>query len=196
MTSLSHLKQLIALRPEYFASSPTTIWVKQHSNSWSAGDFIISTVSNDGSPPQTLFTVDGAAWPPSAQRRRIQEATGLPLFEIARKQLGWHMLKDTFDVHFCGAAGGDGGGEEIVRNVRGHNMWKSRAHVYDGDVLVMTSKLKHMVSVYIPGKRPEWEIEVAEGMDLSLASIIGVLRAAMLHQSTVAVGITEKASLM
>jgi hypothetical protein len=124
----------------------------------------------------------------------------LPLFEIARKRLGvtwfvhlpgskekddprpvatvvpqWHMLKDKFDVHFSNAAGGDSGREEIVLSVRGQDIWKSRTHVYYGDALVMTSKLKDMVAVYVPGKRPEWEIEVAEGVDLSLVCRISWL---------------------
>ncbi|RHZ64970.1 hypothetical protein CDV55_100591 [Aspergillus turcosus] len=236
-SSLTRLKQPIALRTEYIASSPTTIRVKQHSKSWSAGDFTVSTVPSDGSgsgsPAQTLFTVDGD-FASVSQRRRVQDATGLPLFELARKRLGvtwfvhlpgskekddpapiativpqFHMLKDKFDVYFSNAAGVDGGREEIVLSVRGQDIWKSRTHVYYGDALVMTAKLTDMVSVYIPGKRPEWEIEVAEGMDLSLASIIGVLLAAMLYQSSVkgkapesfgkdedpAVGTSEKLSL-
>ncbi|KAF4211277.1 hypothetical protein CNMCM8980_001502 [Aspergillus fumigatiaffinis] len=192
MTSLSHLKQPIALRTECIASSPTTIRVKQHSNSWSAGDFTISRVPvpSDDSPPQTLFTVDDD-FASVSQRRRIQDATGLPLKEkddprpVATVVPQWHMLKDKFDVHFSNAAGGDSGREEIVLSVRGQDIWKSRTHVYYGDALVMTSKLKDMVAVYVPGKRPEWEIEVAEGVDLSLAAIIGVLLAAMLYQSSV-----------
>ncbi|KAF7128259.1 hypothetical protein CNMCM5793_002801 [Aspergillus hiratsukae] len=209
-SSLTRLKQPIALRTEYIASSPTTIRVKQHSNSWSAGDFTVSTVANNdsGTPPQTLFTVDGD-FASVSQRRRMQDATGLPLFELARKRLGvtwfvhlpgskerdepqpiativpqFHMLKDKFDVYFSNAAAA-GGGEDIVLSVRGQDIWKYKTHVYYGDALVMTAKLTDMVSVYIPGKRPEWEIEVAEGMDLSLASIIGVLLAAMLYQSAV-----------
>jgi hypothetical protein len=193
MTStLTHLKQPIALRTEYIASSPTTIRVKQHSNSWSAGDFTVSTVPSDcSSPAQTLFTIDGD-FASVSQRRRVQDATGLPLFELARKRLGvtwfvhlpgskekdepqpiativpqFHMLKDKFDVHFSNAAAA-AGGEEIVLTVRGQDIWKSRTNVYYGDALVMAAKLTDMVSVYIPGKRPEWEIEVAEGMDLSL----------------------------
>ncbi|GFF65006.1 hypothetical protein CNMCM6936_009572 [Aspergillus lentulus] len=193
MTSLSHIKQPIALRTEYIASSPTTIRFQ----------------SQAMTPRRTLFTVDGD-FASVSQRRRVQDATDLPLFEIARKRLGvtwfvhlpgskergdphpvatvvpqWHMLKDKFDVHFSSAAGGNGGREEIVLS------------------------LKDMVAVYVPGKRPEWEIEVAEGVDLSLAAIIGVLLAAMLYQSSVtgkasesfgegdpAVGTSEKASLM
>ncbi|KAA8646789.1 hypothetical protein EYZ11_009959 [Aspergillus tanneri] len=202
------LKQPIALRTEYLAPNTTTIRVKQHSKSWSAGDFTVSTVPTANSPAQTLFTVDGD-FASVSQRRRVQDATGLPLFEISRKRLGvtwfvhlpggrekddprpiativpqWHALKDKFDVHFKNAARGGVGHGEIILNVRGQDIWKSRAHVYHGDVLVMTSKLKDMVSVYIPGKGPEWEIEVAEGMDLSLASVIGVLLATMLYQGS------------
>ncbi|EAW14974.1 uncharacterized protein ACLA_003870 [Aspergillus clavatus NRRL 1] len=202
---LTPLKQPIALRTEYLASNTTKIRVKQHSIRWSSGNFTVSTVPTDGSPAETLFTIDGdfGSW---SQRRHVQDASGLPLFEISRKKLGvtwfvhlpgskerdnaqpiativpqWHALKDKFDIHFKNAAGGDA---DLVLNVRGQDIWKCKTHVYHGDVLVMTSKLADMVSVYIPGKGPNWELEVAEGMDLSLASLVGVLLATLLYQSS------------
>lgn len=125
-----------------------------------------------------------------SQRRYIQDASGLPLFEIAHKRLGvtwfvhlpggkentssspiativpqWHALKDKFDVYLNNAAAG---GEETILEVRGQDIFKSKTHVYYKGALVTVIKLKDMVSVYIPGKGPTWELEVGEGMDLSL----------------------------
>ncbi|PKX96888.1 uncharacterized protein P174DRAFT_457633 [Aspergillus novofumigatus IBT 16806] len=172
-----------------------------HSNSWSAGDFTISTVPvpSDDSPPQTLFPVDGD-FASVSHRRRIQDATGLPLFDIARKRLG-HMLKDKFDVHLCNTAGGDGRREEIVLSVRGQDICKSRTHVYYGDSVGDDLQIEGYGRDICTGEEAGvWEIE---------AAIIGVLLAAMLYQSSVkgkapesfgegdsAVGTSEKASLM
>ncbi|KAE8364899.1 tubby C-terminal-like domain-containing protein [Aspergillus caelatus] len=207
MTStLTPLKQPIALRTEYITSHPTTIRVKQHSNSWSGGDFTITKCPTDESPlAEKLFTVDGD-FKSISQRRYFQDASGLPLFEIAHKRLGvtwfvhlpggrentssppiativpqWHALKDKFDVHLNNAAAD---GEETILEVRGQDVFKSKTHVYHKGALVTTIKLKDMVSVYIPGKRPAWELEVAEGMDMSLAAIIGVVLATVLYQSS------------
>lgn len=198
MESLTPLKQSLAIRPEHVVPSTTTIRVKQHSASLSSSNFTITGAPTPESPEGAkLFAVDGdfASW---SQRRRFCDASGLPLFEISRKDLGvtfylhlpgeggrkkggssgkdeseriativpkYSALKDKFDVHFRNVAAD---GEETVLEVRGQNIWKSKTHVYHRGHLVMVVKLTDMVSVYIPGKRPSWEVVVAEGMDLSL----------------------------
>lgn len=195
MESLTPVKQPIAIRPEHVASSTTTIQVKQHSASWSSGNFTISTTPTTEEPLlNKLFDVDGdfASW---SQRRHFRDASGLPLFKISRKKTGvtwylhlpgesnsssskgnaskpiatvvpkWSALKDKFDVHLQNAAAN---GEETILAVRGQNVWKSKTNVYHHGNLVMTVKLTDIAAVYLPGKRPAWEVVVAEGMDLSL----------------------------
>lgn len=190
MESLTPTKQPIAIRPEHVASSTTTIQVKQHSASWSSGNFTISSTPTAEEPLLTkLFTVDGdvASW---SQRRHFCDASGLPLFEISRKKAGvtwyihlpgessskgnepiatvvpqWSALKDKFDVHLRNAAAN---GEEIILEVRGQNIWKSKTNVYHRGNLVMIVKLTDIAAVYLPVKRPSWEVVVAEGIDLSL----------------------------
>lgn len=196
MESLTPIKQPIAIRPEHVASSTTTIQVKQHSASWSSGNFTISSTPTAKEPLlNKLFGVDGdfASW---SQRHHFRDASGLPLFEISRKRTGvtwylhlpgessssssskesasepiatvvpkWSALKDKFDVHLQNAAAN---GEETILAVRGQNVWKSKTNVYHHGNLVMTVKLTDMAAVYLPGKRPAWEVVVAEGMDLSL----------------------------
>ncbi|PLB48742.1 hypothetical protein P170DRAFT_436481 [Aspergillus steynii IBT 23096] len=179
--------------------------VKQHTKTWTGGDFTISTRSEeDSSVLETLFTVDGEV-ASFSQRRHVRDASGLPIFEIRRKRAGvtWfvhlpgdsdsedakplatiaprlHPLKDKFDVHFKNASAN---GEDTVLEVRGQDIWKYRTNVYHNGTLVMVAKLTDMVSVYLPIKRPKWDLEVAEGFDLSLASTIGIILAALLYQS-------------
>ena len=93
MESLTPIKQPIAIRPEHVASSTTTIQVKQHSASWSSGNFTISSTPTAEEPLlNKLFGVDGdfASW---SQRRHFRDASGLPLFEISRKRTGvtWYL---------------------------------------------------------------------------------------------------------
>ncbi|KAJ5508690.1 hypothetical protein N7527_010833 [Penicillium freii] len=208
MESPTRTKQPIAICPEYVASSTTTIQVKQHSASWSSGNFTISSTPTAEEPLlNKLFSVDGeiASW---SQRRHFRDASGLPLFDISREKVGvrwylhlpgesskgtaseptatvvpkWSALKDKFDVHLRNAAAN---GEETILEVRGQNIWKSKTNVYHRGNLVMIVKLTNIAAVYLPVKRPSWEAVVAEGMDLSLASVIAVLLATMLYQSSV-----------
>ncbi|CAI7587676.1 unnamed protein product [Penicillium viridicatum] len=208
MESLARTKQPIAICPEYVASSTTTIQVKQHSASWSSGNFTISSTPTAEEPLlNKLFSVEGeiASW---SQRRHFRDASGLPLFDISREKVGvrwylhppgesskgtasepiatvvpkWSALKDKFDVHLRNAAAN---GEETILEVRGQNVWKSKTNVYHRGNLVMIVKLTNIAAVYLPIKRPSWEAVVAEGMDLSLASVIAVLLATILYQSSV-----------
>ncbi|KAE8306250.1 tubby C-terminal-like domain-containing protein [Aspergillus transmontanensis] len=197
------LKKPIAIRPEHIASCPTTIKVKQHSKSWSGGDFTISTCKGEAGSVTKLFSVDGD-FGSLSQRRHFRDSSGLPLFELHRKKSGvtwfvhlpgdksdaepiatiatkWSVFKDKFDVHIKNAAAG---GEDTVIEVRGQDIWKVKTHVYNNGALVMIAKLTDVLSVYVPGKRPEWELTVAEGLDLSLASIVGVLLATLLKYSS------------
>lgn len=192
MEPLAPIKKPIAIRPEHVASSTTTIQVKQHSVGWSSGNFTISSTPTAEEPLlNKLFSVDGdiASW---SQRRHFCDASGLPLFDISRKKAGvtwyihrpsessskeatskpiatvvpqWSALKDKFDVHLQNAAAN---GEETILEVRGQNIWKTKTNVYHGGNLVMVVKLIDIAAVYLPVKRPSWEVVVAEGMDLSL----------------------------
>ncbi|KAI9371430.1 tubby C-terminal-like domain-containing protein [Aspergillus egyptiacus] len=116
----------------------------------------------------------------SSSSRGKEKTRSEPIATVVPK---YSALKDKFDVHFRNIAA-DGNGEETVLEVRGQNIWKSRTNVYHHGRVVMTVRLTDMVAAYIPGKRPRWEVVVAEGMDLSLAAVIAVLLATMLYQSS------------
>ena len=191
-TELAMLKQPITIRPEHVASCTTTLRLK--SKSRIGGDYIVSTVVSDGSGSSAtpdsieLFIVDGnvTSW---SQRRHFRDASGLPLFDLHRKSSGvtwfvqmpggnsplatlaprWSALKDKCDVYVANASAN---GEETVLEVRGQDVWKKWTHVYANGALVMRAKMANMASVYIPGKRLEWEFEVSEGLDISLVSFL------------------------
>ena len=186
------LKQPLAIRPDYIATHSTSIRVNQHRTSISGGDYTISKLPNNNEAtnnqePEDLFTVTGHVKSLS-QRRHFRDASGLPLFELSRKKTGvtWFVslpsaksddeciatiaprmsaLKDKGDVYVANAAAG---GAEVRLEVRGQDVWKLRTNVYlDGKVVVTAKRTDKLVRC-IPGMRPEWHVDVAEGMDLSL----------------------------
>ena len=74
-------------------------------------------------------------------------------------------------------------GEEVTLCVEGQDIWKQRTNVYLGDKVVMTAKRTDKLSPYLPGKKVEWSVHVASGMDLSLASMIVVVLAANMYDA-------------
>lgn len=58
--------------------------------------------------------------------------------------------------------------------VRGQDVWKLRTNVYVDGKLVMSLKRGNRYAIYIPGKNPEWVVDVAEGVDLSIVSFVSV----------------------
>ncbi|KAJ5975805.1 hypothetical protein N7481_009512 [Penicillium waksmanii] len=200
-------KQPIAVRLDHIASRPTTLRVNRHSLSWSGGDFTISELVNaeGGSSGDTspLFTVNGKV-ASFTQRHQFLDQTGLPLFDITRKAAGvtwfvrlpdegssrepiatiaprWSYFKDKFDVYISNAAMN---GEEILIEARGQDIWKLRTNFYANGSLVMTSKRTDKLTAYIPGKHPEWQMDVAKGIDLSLAAVLSVYLAELMFHSS------------
>ncbi|KAJ5116022.1 hypothetical protein N7456_000370 [Penicillium angulare] len=176
-------KYPIAVRPDYIASRQTTLRVNQHSLSVTGGDFTISDRADidNGSSKDVypLFTVN-CKLASLTQRHQFLDKSGLPLFDLARKASGvtwflrvpdegascesiatiaprWSYFKDKFDVY-----------------ARGLDIWKLRTNFYANGSLVMTSKRTDKILPYIPGKRPEWQVDVAKGMDLALAAVLAV----------------------
>lgn len=182
MAELTTLSSPLAVRPSHIASQLTTLRVKQRSASLSAGDFTISVADTE----EKLFFVDGNVGSFS-ERALMSDASGLPVFEIHRKRVGvtwfasipsreeavitlaprFHALKDKFDVYFANTAA-DGAAEEVMLEVRGQDIWKRWINVYFQGKLVMKVKNADMVAVYLPGKRPHWDVQVCQGMDLSV----------------------------
>ncbi|KAK5798665.1 hypothetical protein VI817_004955 [Penicillium citrinum] len=191
-STLTSPKHPIAVRLDHIASRPTTLRVNHHSLSWSGGDFTISEWKDpEGSSSEVtpMFTVTGKL-ASFSKRHQFLDQTGLPLFDINRKASGvtwfvrlpdedssrepiatiaprWSYFKDKFDVYVSNAALN---GEEVVIEARGQDIWKLRTNFYVNGSLVMTSKRTDKLMAYIPGKRPEWQVDIAKGMDLALVS--------------------------
>lgn len=189
-TELKALEHPVANNSDYLRSSPATVWVKQHAKSWSAGDFTIAAdrdgLSKSAKDGELLFSVQ-SKWASWSQKRDFTDASGNPLFQLYRESKGrtWFAemagpmralpfaklkplpcaLKDKVDVHVLNQAK-EGG--EVVLQVRGQDVWKRNTMVYLNDSVVMTVRRTDYLSVYVPWKRPEWEVKVATGLDLSL----------------------------
>lgn len=187
---LCTLKHPIAIRTQHIAKQPTTLRVKQHDGQVSGANFTITLDKSENvdskQQPETLFTVDGKLLTMD-QRRTFRNASGEPLFDAYRRTSGytwfvdlpgeghgmpvvrlsprWNNLKDKVHVEVLNAAAG---GEEIRLEAIGQDVWKLRTNVYLADKVVMTAKRSDKLSPYLMWKRPEWVVEVSEGMDLSL----------------------------
>ncbi|KAL1584746.1 hypothetical protein WHR41_06912 [Cladosporium halotolerans] len=154
------------------------------------------------SPCPVLLYVDGK-YGSLESKRSFCDASGLPLFDLYHKFVGvtWYVelpggasgtpimrlaprassLKDKLEVTVQNAAAG---GEEVTLHVEGQDIWKQRTYVYLGDKVVMTAKRTDKWSVYVPGKKLEWAVDVVAGMDVAVASVIVVVLAANMYDSS------------
>ncbi|THV89797.1 hypothetical protein D6D26_09642 [Aureobasidium pullulans] len=201
------LKQPIALRTELVAQAPETLLVHQHNGGLSSADFSVVRESDCA----LLVSIGGKllSW---TQRRTFHDASGLPLFDLYRKTTGvtWFVelpedrgsepimtlaprtsvFKDKLDLFVHNAANQ---GQVVNLEVRGQDIWKMRTNVYLGDQVVMSSKRTEKLAGYIPGKRPDWKVDIAEGLDASLAAVIMVVLAATLYDSSITTSFTAAA---
>lgn len=196
---LANLKSPVAILPQYIAQSPTRLHVRGHLSSFSGADFDISyRNAATGFQSQQLMKSDGKVM--SARNRiSLFDAAGQPLFEIQRKTLSflgtwyillpgqttdapavrfevrWSWAKDKIDVFVVNTAAegeaeaegeGQPGKKEVTLRLKGQSMWKTRTNLYLGDseACVMTAKRARRQL------RPEWDVDVSEGMDVALVS--------------------------
>lgn len=99
-------------------------------------------------------------------------------------------FKDKFDVMLhSGSADPEGSTtaaeaeDDVKLEVRGQDIWKRNALVYRGEEIVMQARFVNLLTCYVPFKSNEWDVYVAEGMDLSLAAAIMAYLAASLYDS-------------
>jgi hypothetical protein len=151
------------------------------------GEFTFSR-SSPGTPGEVLFTVDSRSGL-RAPRRIIRDATGTAVLELWRNPTGdesyvGHLnngtspplavvaprktvSKDKVDVYAKNAARED---QETKLEVRGQDVWKRNTLVYWGDNLVMQLRFVNYVTSYVPFASNQWNVVVAQGLDLSLVS--------------------------
>ncbi|KAJ3479429.1 hypothetical protein NLG97_g8322 [Lecanicillium saksenae] len=204
LPELSAPKQPIAIRPEFLAREDTSFRVQQEGKGASSTKFTIFSPEKDAikdekgissekrASPATLLSVDGKYSSPE-ERRTFVDASGLPLFDLYHAPRGttWHIevpggnspslafiepqgstMKDDYKLQFRNAAAD---GQDVVLRVQGQDIWKLRTNVLLGDKVVMTTKRLDKLSVYVPGSKVEWQVDVAEGMDMALAAAIVVV---------------------
>ncbi|KAL2841157.1 tubby C-terminal-like domain-containing protein [Aspergillus pseudoustus] len=205
MEDLATLKQPVAIRTEYIASHPTLLHIKQHKASKKGAPredltvwrLLDATNSSSQDEREKLFSVNSESIPFS-QRRHVHDASGLPLFELSQKKAGvtwfvylpggeetsrpmaviaprWNPLKNKLDVYVS-----SDDGSEVKLKVRGQDVSKSRTHVYFEGALVMTAT---RMDKHVSLTELEWQVEVASGLDISLASVIIIVLAYMLHST-------------
>ena len=210
LPELSPLKQPIALRPELVAAEHTRLLIRQEGKAASSTKFTIFSAeegapaddsggsTTEKHPPATLLTVDGK-YSSAEERRTLYDASSLPLFDLYHSPRGttWHFevpggnspsvaflepqnsrTKDDYKLQLRNAAAN---GQDTVLHVKGQDSWKLRTNVYLADEVVMTTKRLDMLSVYLPGKRVEWIVDVAQGMDVSIATAVVVVMATNMY---------------
>lgn len=172
---LTTLERPICMIPNHVATQATTLRIKHHTK----GGF----TATDGSASKTLYNVDSRKG--IGPRRVFQDADGKSILEMRRDLTGNEtcvgvpkdhslpvaviapratLLKDKVDVYVKDA------GLEIRLEVRGQDVWKRNTYVYRGDELVMQVRLVNYATSYVPFSSNEWDVSVAEGMDLLLVS--------------------------
>ena len=139
--------------------------------------------ATDASTSRVLYNVDSRKG--LAPRRVFHDADGKTILEMRRYLTGNEtyvsipnsnalpaaiiaprstILKDKVDVYVKDA------GQEVRLEVRGQDIWKRNTSVYRGDDLVMQVRFVNYATSYVPFSSNQWEVNVAEGMDLALVS--------------------------
>ena len=176
MTSmLTTLDRPICMVGNHVATQATTLRIKHHTK----GGF----TATDESTSQTLFNIDSRKG--LAPRRVFRDASGQTILEMRRHLTGNEtyvgvpndhslpaaviaprptLLKDKVDVYVKDA------GLEVRLEVRGQDVWKRNTYVYRGNELVMQAKFVNFMTSYVPFSSNQWDVSVAEGMDLLLVS--------------------------
>ncbi|KYG41773.1 hypothetical protein M433DRAFT_115129 [Acidomyces richmondensis BFW] len=202
---LTALKNPIAIHKDYVVDQPSTFRIQQQGKALSGGQFIVFRENElAGSSPggsQALISIRGK-YGSATEKRAFFDASGLPLLTLYHKPVGvtWYIelpgghdtaiarlaprfsiFKDKLDVDVRNATIP---GEEVTLHVRGQDIWKQRTNVYVGSAIVMTAKRTDKLSTYLPGRRPDWMVEIAAGMDILLASAIMVVLASTMYNSS------------
>jgi hypothetical protein len=172
---LTTLERPICMIPNHIATQDTTLRIKHHTK----GGF----TATDGSTSKALFNVDSRRG--LGPRRVFHDADGKTILEMRRYLAGNEtyvgipndhslpaaviapratLLKDKVDVYVKDAD------LEIRLEVRGQDVWKRNTYVYRGDDLVMQVRFVNYATSYVPFSSNQWDVSVAEGMDLLLVS--------------------------
>lgn len=190
---LAQLANPIAVDKNSIVHSNTKFIVRKQGKWLGSGKFAAFPPGWDGRQPAWI-TVDGKAMSMSESRPFVN-SNGQPIFTLSHPKMGatwtidlpgqhgepagkimprWDATKDKLDVAFYNA--GSGMREEVTLEVRGQDVMKKETHVFLNNSCIMTTVMVSSISAYMPGK-VEWEVNIAAGMDLALATAIVVVLA-------------------
>ena len=190
-SDLAALKQPLAIRTDCITPHRTTLHVKQD-RSWSNGDFTARNA--DG---VIILSCDGKLWSNSA-RKEFKDASGLPLFSLRSSWFSmskawrvelpgdghmimavrprWSLGKVKLDCTFNNVVPG-GEGQEVTLEVRRQDSQTLVTHIRRGE-----SKVASVRRMFDDGGKganwlfkPQYEVDVAEGMDMALVSYSYIL---------------------
>ncbi|KAF2723656.1 hypothetical protein K431DRAFT_301555 [Polychaeton citri CBS 116435] len=194
---LSPLETPIAVRPDYIAELPTTIVIQQREYTSLGRDYVVRN-KETGS---LLLSVKASSVSKS-QRRTFEDVSGSPLFDLRRhywsKAKHWYLYRPgesddslmTANIRWSMLLGltltvrnmaAEGSGVDIdVRELGWHGV-NTTIRMGSKDVATMSrtaadgTSSEGVLERMSPKKRPIWTIHVAQGFDLSLAAVIGVM---------------------
>ncbi|KAK3686333.1 hypothetical protein LTR37_019923 [Vermiconidia calcicola] len=193
---LRSLHQPIAIHPEYIAHKPTKIIISQHEYTSLGRDYTIRDANDE-----ILYVVkaDSLSW---SQRRSFEDASGHPLFTLRRrimsKKRHWYLDKPGEDlsglmkanIHWSFTLGltftvqnaAAGGAETQIELMEiGPHGRKASISANGVDLAIINrtapdgsngDNLSERASFK---RRPFWTIHIAEGMDVSLVAVMGVI---------------------
>lgn len=180
----------VALYPAYITSQPTMLIVKQHFNAFESDNF--TCFRSDSS---VLFEVIGEKRSGSRRRQLVNSATGESLFKLRRRYLN---LKEQWYLEFPNSEHGDRLPSFSVAmkwkgwanfDVTMNNMGAPKAEVVTLEIRARSARhttwdvildgrniieARKVPGVEAPGEtarirnNPAWELDVVEGVDLSL----------------------------
>ena len=188
----SHLNILdkpVGICPAHISTAPTTLRMKQHSSkSSSSGGYTIT----DATGNSILYTSDkkSSGW---NSCRSLYDSIGVRLFDLDYSRQFWSIKLpyqegdpvatifrreypdgDYFGIRFIDFTSG----RDMTLSVRAKFTVKKDDHcatskdvcIYIDDTLVVQTKMVNRYTARVPFKANEWEILVAQGIDLSLVS--------------------------
>ncbi|KAL8898339.1 MAG: hypothetical protein Q9207_006748 [Kuettlingeria erythrocarpa] len=186
-------KHPIAIRLDFVAIERTTILIQQKAG-WTYGDFVARKA--DGT---TILTSSGKLLSNSA-RKDFQDASGLPLFSLRKAWLSitrhfwlelpggedivtvqqkWSFGNTKINFTFRNAASDQ---EDVVLKLRGDDMRNTLSHIsYIGNKVALIRRKNDQSHPMSYKFLPEYEVDVAEGIDVALISVIVITMAGLIQ---------------
>lgn len=182
------LEKPLGICPAHISTEPKTLRMKQTSSKSSSGGYTIT----DATGNSILYTSDkkSSGWDSC---RSLYDPNGVRLFDLDYSRQFWSIKlpdqdgdpvatifrREYPDGDYIGIRFIDStSGRDVTLSVRAKFTVKKDDHcatskdacIYIDDTLVVQTKMVNRYTARVPFKANEWELSVAQGMDLSLVS--------------------------